>query len=59
LFEKAIAKFEIDPGLSYMIGDSDRDIQAAENVGIKGIKVPANTNLFEYLKKTDLSGLFD
>lgn len=42
LFEKAIAKYKIDIAESYMIGDNERDIQAAEKVGIRGILIPAN-----------------
>ena len=33
MFKKAITKFNIDPGISYMIGDSERDIQAGINAG--------------------------
>lgn len=33
MFLKAIRKFNIDPALSYMIGDSERDIQAGINAG--------------------------
>jgi D-glycero-D-manno-heptose 1,7-bisphosphate phosphatase len=45
LFEKAINDFNIDPSLSYMIGDSDVDMIAASKAGIKGIKIPANSNM--------------
>jgi D,D-heptose 1,7-bisphosphate phosphatase len=31
MFKKAIAKFNIDPRISFMIGDSERDIQAGIN----------------------------
>ncbi|HLO57543.1 MAG TPA: HAD-IIIA family hydrolase [Bacteroidales bacterium] len=33
MFKKAIEKFSIDPTISYMIGDSERDIQAGFNAG--------------------------
>jgi D-glycero-D-manno-heptose 1,7-bisphosphate phosphatase len=59
LFEKAIAKYHIDNKLSLMIGDSDRDIIAAENAGIKGIKVPSNTNLYKTLRQSEISHLLD
>ncbi|MBV6647174.1 MAG: HAD-IIIA family hydrolase [Cyclobacteriaceae bacterium] len=39
LFEKAIAKFNIDPGLSWMIGDKERDILPAKKLGIRTILV--------------------
>ena len=45
LFEQAIAKYDIDPKLSFMIGDSDIDIQAAEKMKIKGILIPTNGNM--------------
>jgi D-glycero-D-manno-heptose 1,7-bisphosphate phosphatase len=47
LFEQAIEKYNIDPRLSYMIGDSDIDIQAAEKLKIKGILIPTNGNMME------------
>lgn len=39
MLEKAIAKWDIDTTQSFMVGDSIRDIQAAEKVGVKGILV--------------------
>jgi D-glycero-D-manno-heptose 1,7-bisphosphate phosphatase len=45
LLEKAIARFNIDSKKSYMIGDSKRDVKAAERVGVRGILVPANSDL--------------
>jgi D-glycero-D-manno-heptose 1,7-bisphosphate phosphatase len=39
MLEKAIAKWEIDTSKSFMIGDSIRDIEAAEKVGVSGILV--------------------
>lgn len=37
MFEKAMAKFNIDPSLSWMLGDKERDLEPAEKLGIKGI----------------------
>jgi D-glycero-D-manno-heptose 1,7-bisphosphate phosphatase len=45
LFEKAIARFGIDPKISYVIGDSPRDIEAADKAGIKGILVHKNSDI--------------
>ncbi|MGD0581732.1 MAG: HAD family hydrolase [Bacteroidales bacterium] len=45
MFEKAIRKYNIDPRSSFMIGDSDIDIIAAEKAGIRGIKLPVNGNI--------------
>src|SRR5688572_26286768 len=45
LVEKALARFEIDPALSFFIGDRDRDIMAGEAVGVKGILVEVNSDM--------------
>jgi len=45
MLEKLIAKYKVSLKDSFLIGDSLRDIKAAEKVGIKGIKIVANTNL--------------
>lgn len=42
MLEKAIARFGINPQQSYMIGDSPRDIQAAEAAGVTGVKIESN-----------------
>ncbi|QNF34622.1 HAD family hydrolase [Adhaeribacter swui] len=39
MLEKAIAKFNIDPSKSWMVGDQLRDMQAAGKVHVKGILV--------------------
>ncbi len=39
MLERAMAKYNIDPAQSWMIGDSLRDLEAAEKVGVKGILV--------------------
>ncbi|WP_020532018.1 D-glycero-alpha-D-manno-heptose-1,7-bisphosphate 7-phosphatase [Flexithrix dorotheae] len=39
MFEKAIAKFKIDPSKSWMIGDKERDLIPAEKLGIKGVRI--------------------
>jgi D,D-heptose 1,7-bisphosphate phosphatase len=51
MLEKAIARFDIDIQSSYMIGDSDRDITAAEKVGLKTIKIEPNENIEKYVYK--------
>jgi D-glycero-D-manno-heptose 1,7-bisphosphate phosphatase len=47
MFEQAIKKHSINAKRSYMIGDSDIDIIAAEKAGIKGILIPTNGNMME------------
>ncbi|HNQ13882.1 MAG TPA: HAD family hydrolase [Bacteroidia bacterium] len=45
LIEKALARFNIDPAQSYMIGDMQRDVDAAHKVGVKGILIESNSSL--------------
>tara|TARA_B110000977_G_C11065615_1_gene487699 strand:+ start:1279 stop:1752 length:474 start_codon:yes stop_codon:yes gene_type:complete len=45
MLEKTIAKFNISVKDSFLIGDSLRDVQAAEKVGLKAYQIPANSNL--------------
>lgn len=42
MLEKAIAKYNINVNDSLMLGDSERDIKCAENVGVKGILIKSN-----------------
>jgi D-glycero-D-manno-heptose 1,7-bisphosphate phosphatase len=51
MLEKAMARYGVNKSMSYFIGDSDRDVLAAEKSGIKGIKVIANDNLTNYLNQ--------
>ncbi|MFO7879333.1 MAG: D-glycero-alpha-D-manno-heptose-1,7-bisphosphate 7-phosphatase [Bacteroidota bacterium] len=45
LLEKAIARFDVDKKQAVFIGDADRDVEAAENAGIKGVKIESNSNI--------------
>ena len=47
LLEKAIARFHIDAGRSYFIGDAERDIKAGEKAGVNSILIKSNTPLLE------------
>lgn len=49
--EKALARFDIDPKQSFFIGDKDRDVEAAEKAGVKGILIEANISLKTILDK--------
>ena len=51
LIEKALARFNIDPNRSYMIGDNKRDIEAGKQVGLSCIKIKPNQNLLEVLSQ--------
>lgn len=43
--EKALSRFNIDAKQSYFIGDKERDTEAAEKAGVKGILIEANISL--------------
>jgi len=47
LFEKAIAKFEIDVTTSWMVGDRGRDLVPAKKLGIRTIQVGDEIDLPE------------
>lgn len=49
MIEKALARFNIDPEKSFMIGDKMRDVECAENAGVKGIKIDLNENIEKYV----------
>ena len=45
MLEKAVSTFNLDVKKCFMLGDRDRDIEAAERIGIKGVKIDSNTSL--------------
>jgi len=51
MLEKAIARYNIDKTTAYFIGDSKRDILAAEKTKIKGVLVKSNDQLINYLNQ--------
>ena len=51
LFEKALARFQINPAESFLIGDAPRDAEAAQQCGIKTFLIKPNANLFEEVRK--------
>ena len=51
LLEKAILELNIDLNSSWMIGDSDSDIEAADSIGCKAIKISDNFSLDNAVKK--------
>jgi len=55
MLEKIIARYAVSLEHSFMIGDSDRDIQAANKVGLRAFKINANSNLNEIILKNDKS----
>ena len=53
LIEKALARFNIDPNKSFMIGDNKKDIDAGKRVGLSCIKIKPNQNLLDILSQID------
>lgn len=51
LLERAMARLEIDPDLSLMIGDRERDMAAAAGAGVRGVLVEANSSLLNVVKR--------
>lgn len=51
LLERAMARLGIDSAASVMIGDRDRDVQAAQAAGVRGVLVAPNGSLLMALKR--------
>ena len=51
MLEKAIARYNIDVKKSYFIGDTQRDIDAGNKVGLNTIKINPNDNLLNYINQ--------
>ncbi len=51
MIEKLMAKYDIDPAISWFIGDSETDMQAAQAAGLKGIQITANQNMYPFIEK--------
>ena len=49
MIEKALARFDIDPSRSFMLGDKQRDIDCAQKAGVKGFLVDINKNIKPYV----------
>ena len=46
MIEKGLAQFQVDPNQSWMIGDKERDLEAARGAGVnRGIKTETNEPL--------------
>ena len=52
----AIAKYDIDPSLSVMIGDKPRDVDAANGAGVRGIEIVPDEQIDYNLVKSVLAG---
>jgi D-glycero-D-manno-heptose 1,7-bisphosphate phosphatase len=51
MFEKAIARFDVDTAQSWMIGDSEKDITGAEKAGLKTILINSNEDIRKYINR--------
>lgn len=51
MLEKAIARYNVDATNSYFVGDSERDIIAAQKAGVVGVKVEKNDSLMNYVNE--------
>ena len=54
MFERAIARFKVDPAASWMVGDKDRDLVPAHKLGIKTIQVDYSDSPTADYKAEDL-----
>lgn len=51
LLQKLVAKYQLDPEQSVLIGDSERDIIAGESLGISSYLVKANEGILTRVQK--------
>ncbi|MCO6501422.1 MAG: HAD family hydrolase [Vicingus serpentipes] len=51
MLEKAIARYGVDKSSALFIGDSPRDMDAAQKAGIKGLEIVKNDNLNNYINQ--------
>jgi D-glycero-D-manno-heptose 1,7-bisphosphate phosphatase len=49
MIDKLIAKYDLNPKESSMIGDSESDMKAAAMAGIHGIKITPNQNMYPFI----------
>ena len=58
MLEKAIARFHLDPAQCWLVGDRPRDLEAAAQVGVRGILVGHAEPVGEVglVRATDLAG---
>lgn len=49
MIDKLISKYNLNRESSYLIGDSDSDMEAAQKAGIMGIKIDPNKNMYPFI----------
>jgi len=50
LMERALARYNLDASTSVMIGDRERDVQCAQQVGVRGVLIPTNSPLLDVVR---------
>lgn len=53
MIERALARYRIDPARSLMVGDRQRDLDAAAAAGVPGVLMPTNGSLLEVVNRLD------
>jgi len=53
LMERALARYNLNPTTSVMTGDRERDVQCAQQVGVRGILIPTNSPLLDVVRTLD------
>ncbi|MEA3445287.1 MAG: HAD family hydrolase [Bacteroidota bacterium] len=56
MIEKALARFNVDPAKSFLIGDSTRDIKAGERAGLTCILINKNESVLNLCKQIAENG---
>lgn len=54
MIEKAMAKHHLDPALSWMVGDAERDVLAGKKAGVRTIQITGNADSRADLTAPDL-----
>jgi D-glycero-D-manno-heptose 1,7-bisphosphate phosphatase len=53
MIERALARYRIDPARSLMVGDRQRDLDAAAAAGVPGVLMATNGSLLEVVNRLD------
>lgn len=51
MIDKLMAKYDLNPQESFLIGDSESDMTAATMAGIYGIRITPNQNMYPFIAK--------
>jgi D-glycero-D-manno-heptose 1,7-bisphosphate phosphatase len=49
MIDRLIARYDLNPQQSTLIGDSESDMKAAAKAGIQGIRITPNQNMFPFI----------